>query len=105
MSTSPTDTVRGAIAQRVCGDPATHLDTMANQWFGVPMRQTYYQEGVQGGVSKTVNSKIQALKTVNSKKFCLKTINSKNYDFSPFSHFCVICVISTAHDQSVLWSY
>ena len=59
-------------------------------------------EGVQGGVSKTVNSKIQALKTVNSKKFCLKTINSKSYDFSPFSHFCVICVISTAHDQSVL---
>jgi len=43
MSTSPTDTVRGAIAQRLCGDPATHLDTMANQWFGVPMRQTYYQ--------------------------------------------------------------
>ena len=62
-------------------------------------------EGGQGGVSKTVNSKIQALKTVNSKKFCLKTINSKNYDISSFSHFCVISVISTAHDQSVLWSY
>ena len=45
---------------------------------------------MQGGVIKTVNSKIQALKTVNSKEISFKTVNSKNYDFASFSLFFML---------------
>jgi len=43
LSTSPTDSAHGAITQRVCGDPPTHLEILASEWFSIPMRQTSYQ--------------------------------------------------------------
>ena len=75
------------------------------------MRMIKISQGVigggQGGFSKTVNSKIQALKTINSKKFSFKTVNSKKLRFRvvfAVSHAVLsclaICVTSAA--QSVL---